>query len=158
MAHASFVATQSSVRAEHARWHDQRSSTDLTVQRSAARSKDDATQTPTARQKLFTHAATRSFTALGTPCGHTSEFGELVGGSGGLLASMQRELAIFYGFTDFRGKPAGWGRDSRGSPNQVTAGKLMVNKLLKFFFACGGQPALLSRNCAHPPRPACTVA
>ena len=28
----------------------------------------------------------------------------------------------FYGFTDLRGKPAGRGRDGRGSPNQVTAG------------------------------------
>ena len=32
----------------------------------------------------------------------------------------------FYGFTDFRGKPARRGRGRRGSANQVTAGVLCV--------------------------------
>ena len=40
-----------------------------------------------------------------------------VSGTGNL-----KENKRFYGFTDFRGKPAGRGRGSRASANQVTAG------------------------------------
>ena len=38
-----------------------------------------------------------------------------------------KENERFYGFTEFRGKPAGRGRDSRASTNQITAGPLHVS-------------------------------
>ena len=41
---------------------------------------------------------------------------------GVLRTSKMKENERFYGFTEFRGKPAGRGRDSHATLNQVTAG------------------------------------
>ena len=48
---------------------------------------------------------------------------------GVLGTSKMKENERFYGFTDYRGPAAQRGRDSRGSANQVTAGKLSVRLL-----------------------------
>ena len=48
--------------------------------------------------------------------------GLLSGCLGGLRALKKENYRVTYGFTDLRGKPAGRGRDGRGSLNQNVAG------------------------------------
>ena len=51
--------------------------------------------------------------------------GLLRGCLGGLRALKKENYRVTYGFTESRGKPAGRGRDGRGSINQNVAGWLM---------------------------------
>ena len=45
---------------------------------------------------------------------------------GGLRALKKENYRVTYGFTELRGKPAGRGRDGRGSRNQVVAGRIII--------------------------------